>query len=322
MLSDEEIPNPATYYKRLDGKKIDKQFSPYWSARTVMSILSNPIYIGTTVQHRTTSVSYKNHKKINLPESEQIIKENAHEPIISREVWEKVQSLNHSVSRGRTDKNHQLHALSGLLVCADCGKKLKLKTFRKGKEEAGCFYCRTYIDLGKKYCTSHSISEKQIESIVLKDIQSMLKTVTFDEGKARERFARERARSSAQNRYSDEKQLKVCKSRLAELDKFIQSAFEDKVLGNLPEGVCSSLCEKYQNKKISVEEEIGKIEKRLLKTSKDEEDADEYIRRLKRYGNCEDLTRETCMQLINFITVDEKPEKGENRMIHIYYNLI
>lgn len=33
-LVDDGIPNPATYYTRLDGKKINKQFSPYWSPRT------------------------------------------------------------------------------------------------------------------------------------------------------------------------------------------------------------------------------------------------------------------------------------------------
>ena len=324
-LVDDGIPNPATYYTRLDGKKINKKFSPYWSPRTVMWILNNPIYIGTLTQHKTTSVSYKNHKIINIPENEQIVKENAHEAIISREIWEKVQTMNQSVSRGRMDKSNKVHALSGLLVCADCGKKLKFKTSKKtykNTSESHFFTCRTYTDLGTKYCTSHTINEKVIESIVLEDIQSMLNMVTLDEAKARERFIRERARSSEQNRYSDEKQLKAYKSRLDELDKLIQTAFESRVLGNLPESVCASLCEKYQTEKVSVEEEIGKIQKRLAEASKDEEDVDEYIRRLKRYGSCEELTRETCLQLIEFITIGEKPAKGENRMIHIYYKLI
>ena len=320
-LIDEGIPNPATYYKRLDGKKINKQFSSYWSPRTVTWILKNPIYIGTTVQHKTTSISYKNHKKIKIPESEQIVKENAHAPIISRELWKKVQAMNESVPKGRADKRNKVHALSGLLVCADCGKKLKLKTFKKSTGDESYFYCRTYIDLGKKYCTSHCIREELIESVVLQDIQSMLKTGTLDEEKARERFAHERAKSSGQNKYSDEKQLKACKSRFAELAKLIQSAFEGRVLGNLPESVCVSLCEKYQREKTSVEEEIGKIEERLSEASNDEDDADEYVQKLKRYGTCEELTREMCLELINFITIGEKLENS-SRIIEIYYNLI
>lgn len=254
----------------------------------------------------------------NTPENEQIVKESAHEAIISFELWEKVQTMNQSVSRGRMDKSNKVHALSGLLVCADCGKKLKFKSSKL----LNYYTCRTYTDLGTKYCTSHSINEKVIESIVLEDIQSMLKTVTLDEVKAKERFIRERAKSSEQNRFSDEKQLKACKNRLDELDKLIQSAFESKVLGNLPASVCTSLCEKYQIEKMTLEEEIDKLEKRLAEASKDEEDVEEYIRRLKRYGSCEELTREMCLQLIDFITVGEKSANGENRMIHIYYKLI
>ena len=150
----------------------------------------------------------------------------------------------------------------------------------------------------------------------------MLNYVTIDEQKAKERFVRDRAKCSEQSRYSDEKLLKANKNRLAELDKLIQSAFEEKVLGNLPDVVCKSLCEKYQAEHEMIEQSIQEIEERLLKISKDDEDAEEYIARLKRYGNCESLTREMCLQLIEFISVGEKSEKDEVRDIQIYYKFI
>lgn len=310
ILTDEGIANPATNFTRLDGKKADKQVSPYWCAKTVCWILSNQTYLGNTVQHKTTSVSYKNHKIINIPESGQIIKQNAHEAIISRELWDKMQSINQSVSRGKKDKSNKVHALSGLLVCSDCGKKLKVKTTRNGQTS---FYCRTYIDLGKKYCSSHSIAEREIENIVIRDIKSLLDGVVLNEVRLRESFIKERVKSTERNRYSDEKQLKAYKSRIAELDKLISSAFEEKVLGGLPESVCSALCEKYQNERVVVEGEIAKIQKRLLKAGKEEEEVEDYIRRVKEYAGVEELSREMCLQLINFITVGEKE-------IHIYYN--
>ena len=326
ILTDDGIPNPTNYFTKLDGGKWNRPCKPYWWPSTVMDILSNPIYIGSMVQHKTTSISYKNHKIINVPEEEQIIKENAHKAIISRELWDKVQVMNRSVSRGKMDKSNKVHALSGLLVCPDCGRKFKLKTSNKTYKNSDvrkcCFCCRTYVDLGKKYCTSHRISESEIESAVLQDIQAMLNDVTIDEEKARESFIREKAKSNEQNRYSDERQLKAQRSRLAEIDKLIQRVFEDRVLNNLPESVCISLCEKYQMERSVIEEESAKIEKRLAETSKSEEDVDEYIRRLKSYANCESLTREMCLQLINFITVGEKNETDGERSIHIYYHLI
>lgn len=320
VLTDEGIPNPTNHFMSLDGKKWNRESSGYWCTRTVMWILSNPTYLGNMIQHKTTRVSYKNHKVLNVPESEWIIKENSHEPIISQELWDKVQLVNKSVARGKVDKNGTVHALSGLLVCADCGAKLKGKN--AGKSRGYYYSCRTYADLGKKYCTSHTISEKRIESIVLQDIQSMLTEVNMDEEKARERFIRTKTKSREQNRYSDERQLKVIKNRLAELDKLIESAFEEKVLGNLPESVCAKLCAKYQTERESLERNEEEIEQRLAEENKNEEDVDEYIRRLKEYGWCETLTREMCVQLIDFIIVGEKNNETNCRDIHIYYKLI
>lgn len=316
ILTDEGIPNPATYFTRLDGKKIEKCFSPYWCPKTVMWILSNPTYAGRMIQHKTTRVSYKNHKVVNIPENEHIVKENAHEAIVSREIWEKVQAVNRSVSRGRTDKQNKIHALSGLLVCLDCGKKLKIKFARNGES---CFVCRTYVDLGKKYCTSHNISEKVLERLVLQDIRSMLKNITFDEQKLKENFLKKQAKNSGRNIDSDEKQLKIDKNRLIELEKLIQSTFEEKVLRKLPESVCISLCEKYQSEKEILRQRIDEAERRMSETDRGEDSAAEYIEKLKHYGKCETLTREMCLQLIDFIAVGEKSADGNERNIQIYY---
>ncbi len=317
-LTDRGVPNPTAYYTKLDGGKSVRANANRWSPETVRRILCNPLYIGNTVQHKTTRVSYKNHKAVNIPESERIVKVNAHEPIISPEIWERVQEMGGSVSRGKVDKSNRVHALSGLLVCADCGKKLKLKTY--GKCKCG-FACRTYIDLGKKYCTAHRISEKEIEGIVLRDIRSMLKEIKIDEEKLRNAFLRERAKSAQQCRGSDERSLKAYQTRLAELEKLIQSTFEERVLGNLPADVCKGLCEKYQKEKTAVEEKIAKIRNRLAEADECGDEADEYIKRVRAYTNCEKLTRETCLQLIEFITVGEKPENGTPREIKIYYRL-
>lgn len=315
ILTDEKIPNPATYYTKLDGTKRSRPCKPYWSPETVRWILSNPTYLGHTIQHRTTRVSYKNHKVVNLPESDWIINKNAHEPIVSREVWEKVQST-YKCARGRADKKNEVHPLSGLIVCPDCGKKLKFKT---AKDIRNCYVCRTYADLGKSYCSSHHITEKLLVSLVLDDIHSLMKRVEIDEEKVKERFLKERSRHGEDSRISDEKQLKANTKRLAELDKLIQTAFEERVLGNMPESVCISLCEKYQTEKNSAQLIVSELKERLDRTDKDGEEAEEYLSRLKLYAGGESLTREMCLQLIDCITVGEKVTGSEEREIHIYY---
>ena len=64
---------------------------------------------------------------------------------------------------------------------------------------------------------------------------------------------------------------------------------------------------------------INALEKRLSEVNTDEAAAEEYIQKLKRYANCERLTREMCLQLIDFITIGERTAENEEREIHIYY---
>ena len=61
------------------------------------------------------------------------------------------------------------------------------------------------------------------------------------------------------------------------------------------------------------------IEKRLAETDNTDGDAEEYVKRIKRYANGEKLTREMCLQIIDFITVGEKNAENGEREVNIYY---
>ena len=109
-----------------------------------------------------------------------------------------------------------------------------------------------------------------------------------------------------------------------ELDKLISSVYEDKVSGKIPEDICVGLLEKYQAEKLKLQNERSEIEKRQADTTKERANVDEFISRLKTYLTIPTLTREMCMELIEFVTVDKCPGKysKEPREIHIYYKLI
>ena len=252
---------------------------------------------------------------------------------MSNEVWDKAQEVAKSVSRTKYTKKGVSHPLSGFLFCADCGQKMRIsysKTkLKSGKEyNCECYICRTFANLGKNYCTTHAIQRADLEALVLADIRSKLNFVLEDEAAAREEFLKGRAKRTAAARAADNKQLKAKRKRMEELDALIQSAFEDKVLKKMPENLCNSLCEKYQAEQETLKAEINALEKKLQEESKDAADVEEYIRRIKLYGSCPELTREMCLQLIEFITIDAKTERNNRwhspapRNIHIYYKLI
>lgn len=320
-LTEEKVPNPTAHYTRLDGKRSERRCSPCWSPKTVAAILKDSTYIGTMTQHRTARFSYKNHAVVRIPAEEHFVKENAHQAIVDRETFAKVQAIGNGVSRGRADRTEQVHALSGLLFCADCGKKLKYKRGRRARGAGGGYYlCRTYADLGKKHCSSHALSERQIESLLLQDIRSMLGEMPLDERKEAERFRRRAADRGKQTEECGEKHIHALRGRLAELDKLIKAAFEDKVKGTLPECVCRDLCKQYRAERERAENMLRAAEERRSAETADSADAEEYIKHLRhalRFGR---LTREICLQLVHFIVVGEKPADGGARQIHIYYH--
>ncbi|MBQ8474459.1 MAG: DUF4368 domain-containing protein, partial [Clostridia bacterium] len=81
---------------------------------------------------------------------------------------------------------------------------------------------------------------------------------------------------------------------------------------------------KYQAEKQKLQTERSEIEMRQADTTKEGANVDEFISRLKTYLTVPALTREMCMELIEFVTVDKCPGKysKEPREIHIYYKLI
>lgn len=328
-LNDEKVTIPSDYRYAKLGKPNPRKTSHLWSADTVKQILRNPIYLGNIYQLRTTTVSYKNHKIVKKDKEDWAITENTHEPIISQELWDKVKEIESSVSRGKCSKRHETTPLSGLMFCADCGEKMRLCTNNttNGSKKLPRKYirhnyqCGAYSRFGKFYCTSHYIKMKDIDAVVLADIRSMAALVVEDEAAARQKFLEHKEKQNSRQTEAEKKKLRDGKYRLDELNKLIPSIYEDKVLGKIPEAVCVNLLEKYQAEQKALSADVEKLEEQLSAVEKDEEDVEEFISRLKKYTDVQELTREMCLELIEYITVDEYAA-DRARDIHIYYKLL
>ena len=319
-LNSESVLPPQDYkYSKLD--KDAPQYSHHlWSPTAVKRILSNPIYIGRLEQLRITTVSYKNHKVIQKDKDEWAIIENNHEPIISQELWDKVREIEASVSTGKQTKKGVTMPLSGLGYCADCGTKMK-QHYSSGAKAPYGYVCGFHARFGKEHCTSHHINYTDLESIILQDIRRQIDFVMNDD-MAREKYlARKRGEKSARDN-SDRKRQKDIEKRITDLDKLIQKIYEDKVLGSLPEKTCTDLLTKYQQEKDTLLTEFDTLVQRADADRQDEADVDEYIRRLKSYAGAEELTRQMCLDLIEYFTVDAYQGRKAVRDIHIYYKLI
>jgi DNA invertase Pin-like site-specific DNA recombinase len=320
ILNAEKIAIPSDYqYQRL-GRPNPHNTSHLWGNINVKRILNNPIYIGTLAQLRTTSVSYKNHKIIHKNEEDWAVIKNNHEPIVSQDLWDKCREVDKSVSHGKRNSKGVTAPLSGFLYCDSCGNKMRAHGSAKSAKPA--YSCGLHSRCGGNICSTHYIKQYLIEDIVLSDIQAMIR-LTFDEADARQKFLAKKATFRAMQSAEDKKREREVESRLTELEKLIQSIYEDKVLGKVPEDVCIGLLEKYSAEKKSLLAEYEDMKQRFESQKQDERDVDKFIRRLKKYAGAEVLTRQMCLDLIGYITVDENHKnRTEPRKIHIYYKFL
>lgn len=327
-LNEEKVLIPSDYHYQKIGKPNPRVTNHLWGTSQVKDILHNPIYLGHLAQMRTETISYKNHKTVSVDPEDWIVIKNNHEPIITQELWDKCREVEKSVSIGKRTKEGKTLPLSGLMYCADCGYKMRLNsnnTTNGSKKKPRIYYrhnytCGSYGRSGKIACTSHYIKVAVIEDIVLEDIRSMA-ALTVDEKAAKQMFLAKKQKEHNAKVSGDTKRLNEIRTRLAELDKIMQTLYEDRVLGKIAEDVCSNFLDKYQAEKNMLEEELSGLMESVNSIRKDEQDVDEFIRRLKKYAGAETLTREMALELIEYITIDEFA-KDRPRDIHIYYKLL
>jgi uncharacterized protein YktA (UPF0223 family) len=96
QLKKEQFLTPGNYYYSKTGILLTNVdiTRPYdWSSRSVADILEDEVYLGHTVSLKSTTISYKNKKRIKRPESEQLRFENTHEQLVNQETWDIVQDI-------------------------------------------------------------------------------------------------------------------------------------------------------------------------------------------------------------------------------------
>ena len=99
-------------------------------------------------------------------------------------------------SARQKNKDRFSHPLSGFLICADCGCKMKMNTSVHNNKRSYSFNCGDHMRFGKALCFSHHIMAKDIESVILNDIREMAQRIVLDEEQIKQDYLRHNAELS------------------------------------------------------------------------------------------------------------------------------
>ncbi|MDE6519891.1 MAG: recombinase family protein [Ruminococcus sp.] len=319
ILTEEGIQNPTAYalsQGRDNGHRNAKLHS--WSTETVIGILERPEYIGHTVNFRMHKKSYKNKKRVDNPKEEWLIFENTHEAIITQQEFDLVQELRKN--KRRPTKHKEVNPFSGIVYCADCGKKMYLCRATSLTSDQEHMKCSTY-DADKNGCTAHFIRTVVLKEIIVNELNKLLTSVKENE----DEFVQAAMSNSIQKQSSElakvKKSLKQSEKRIAELDKLFTRLYEDNVSGKISDEHFAIMSKGYEDEQSSLKVTVAELSDYIDATEQKSSDVTAFIKVVQRYEHIMELTPEIMHELIEKIVV-HAPDKSSGHRTHqidIYY---
>ena len=149
----------------MQAKSHENKINYSWNEVTLCNMLKNEVYIGNTVQNKKSVVSYKVHKIRTVEKENQIRVNGTHEPIIDKNIFEKVQCI--LEKRGTNTKLKYDYLLRGLLYCYHCKRKLQIVLKKNSKRNAKSHPYITCSDHKKRGCYPLSINYERFENHII-----------------------------------------------------------------------------------------------------------------------------------------------------------
>ena len=335
-LNQSEVLPPRFYWNQNAGHDCTG-VTTLWTARTIKLILQNEVYIGTLVLNQGGHRSYKDKTKIMKPESEWIRIENAHEPIISLDVWNEVQKRNHAAKLRAVDNHAPSEKLfTGKLICADCKGRMNSSTkhvYASSEKKRGryltdknyvTYFCGKYNRSGHAFCSCHLVSEITLSKILIAEIKSQAQAVTTDEAAVVERLKSAKAEYDAQQLSDTRQEISLLRRRVAELDDRTAKLYEDKISGVINADTFTMLVTKNEQER---SEKAGRLEKLLAEVEKVEQSfaaIQNWTALVRKYLDLQVLDRKTIDELIDHIEIGEHVVVDGKRTqdIKVFYRFV
>ena len=178
-LYDRKIMPPARYrYDKGIIKDKRSANSELWADMTLKNMLTNQVYLGHMVQGRRKSHFYEGKKEENVSKEEFVIVKNTHKPIVSQELFDKVQAEMNNKHTSYYEKLGKYNKISskenifkGKIFCGDCKTPLiRYKTAKENYKKANySFICPMHSKMPQK-CDFIKISETILKQVVSESI--------------------------------------------------------------------------------------------------------------------------------------------------------
>ena len=331
-LKNEQVPTPTFYMKdrgrgTAKSKPLNEENRYKWNKTTLTKILTRQEYCGDVVNFKTAK-HFRDKRNHYVDRSQWQITENVHEPIVDRADFENVQRILENAPVKRPNGDGEIHPLSGLLFCKDCGAKMHIRIDYRNGGKRHIAYCSEYHK-GKARnpkCNSPHIMDAdllmQTVSEVLKKIAeySISNRADFEALVKKSLDVQQTDRTKKQ-----QKRVPQITTRLEQIEKVLDKLYEDNALGTIPQDRYEQMSRKYSEEYYTLKEELAEIKEQLSAFENAGGRAQRFVKLTERYADFSELTPAILNEFISKIEVHERDQKRARYAIQhigIYFNHI
>ena len=328
-LTADKVMIPSAYAKcNYPENNHSKGFhDPYrWSSTAVSYILEKREYMGHTVLGKTISQNYKTKKRRKAEPEELMIFKNTHEAIVDEETWELAHRLRKTV-RKPSYPDRPANPLTGLVYCADCGRKMTHRqpspTKKKVYDADDAYVCGSYRQLTRD-CTMHFIKTSALQDLILSAIREVSAFVHSDE-KEFLHLVREETDAGIEKEIKEQKKrLHKAEKRIAELDILIKKLYEGNATGRIPDKHFDRMLSDYDREQSELEQTVSELQQAIATQAQDYESPQKFVALVKRYTDFSELTAPMLNEFIEKVVVHEATGDRAHRKqkVDIYFNFI
>jgi len=306
-LTTMNVPIPSIYKKepRTNCQKELNHGNGIWRPQTVKSIASDQMYLGHMVQGRWKKLSYNSKKLIELPPSQWIIVENTHMPLVSQELFDKVQEELNKTRRFRA-KHEKKYLFQGLLKCKECGHNISIFV-RKTKSGYSLWTECNFYSKYSKYdmCCSHRLNYKLFEEDMLHFLREI--GTRFLNDYDEKKLLKDALSMQNQGIVNLDKMTSQIEKEMEKNKGILSRLYEDRLNDVISVKQYKMMSEKYEKTLTDLEKQLQEVHFQMKKMKSDNRsnELQECKKLMEKFMKFESPTNELMYQLIDRIEIDK-----------------
>lgn len=266
-LREERILTPAAYKVSQGDTRFAHLFEGKpeslrcrWAYTTVHRTLSDRVYLGHMIGHKSQVLHYKTKQRAAVPKSEQLVVEHTHPALVSEEDFERVQKLirvRHSPITFPGD-----NIFRGLLFCDECGHHMSMahKPYR-GKTTA-YYRCMCHYHYPEQCGHTHYLRYDDLYQLVLRDVRQITGLLSGHMDELVKRLYEQQQEKSGNKRI--QAQIDKLEARQEAITVIIGQLYEDFAAGRAAVQSFNSLLAKYQQEQEKLSVQIESLRSSLV----------------------------------------------------------